>query len=571
MRVLQNTFFYKIKNKIILMILLATIPCILFSVYSSNQYYRYSRDMIIQEKDALLEEMTQSLNLQLQYYVNTSMALYYNNATRSYIDSGDYATRDEYVAAYLDSIVNSEGTILAAVMEIDGYRYISGYQYHNLDDYLERHREEVLEKEGKAVWIPTETMSARYHSNLKHFSMARAINSEEGTVGTLWLFFSSDLISDILSYERLLQEGTDYYVLSPDNVVICSNRDDLNGCQIQDENVLRALEGEQGTLANIIVTKESDLTGWSTAIVVDSEVAFREVAAIQRNTIILLVLVLVVIILIYLFLTRTIFKPINRLSLGMQKVSGKKFEKILAKNKTDEMGMLISSYNLMIDEIERLLKEVREEEKAKNEEKIKVLSMQINPHFVFNTLNTVKWMAISNKQPYIKRMIESLITLMRSVTYTRDDEIAIEDELKLLDSYVYIQKMRFVNFEVVYEVEENVKQLRILKLLLQPFVENCIIHAFQGKNGGIITIRIYRAGEKLHIFIEDNGCGFRMSSPSEIPTTSEKHHSDQVGIRNVQQRIQLTYGKEYTTEIHSEEGKGTRVHLILPVIVREEP
>ena len=128
--------------------------------------------------------------------------------------------------------------------------------------------------------------------------------------------------------------------------------------------------------------------------------------------------------------------------------------------KTDEMGMLITNYNFMIDEIMRLMSEVREEEKEKNEEKMKVLSMQINPHFVFNTLNTVKWMAISNKQTNIKCMIESLIALMKSVTYTRKEEVFVEEELELLASYVYIQKMRFVNFEVGYEVDDNTKSSR---------------------------------------------------------------------------------------------------------------
>lgn len=198
---------------------------------------------------------------------------------------------------------------------------------------------------------------------------------------------------------------------------------------------------------------------------------------------------------------------------------------------------------------------------------MKVLSMQINPHFVFNTLNTVKWMAISNKQTNIKCMIESLIALMKSVTYTRKEEVFVEEELELLASYVYIQKMRFVNFEVGYEVDDNTKKLKILKLLLQPLVENCILHAFQGRRqGGVIKIRIYRQEEALHIWVEDNGIGFDMREQEKLFEANREESAEHVGIYNVVQRIRLNYGESYGAEIQSVPGAGTKVHLTLPVL-----
>lgn len=571
---MNHRFTYRIKNKIIIMILLAVIPSILFSVYSSYQYYKDSFNRIIEEKEALVEEMTQNLDFQLQYYANISMTAYYNETILDYINSGNYDGVNENVEAYLSGIVNSESNVEAVVMELGDTRYVEGYRYHNLDEYLERHREAVKEKKGKVIWIPTETMSGRYHSNLKTFALARAINSTEGTEGTFWMFFSADFISDILSYQRLDQEGTSYYILTEDNVVVCSSRDLPAGKKLKDKELIRAFENEKSgkkiklsSDESIAVSKISEETGWKTTVIIDPDEVFGVVKELRRMTIWLMLLTALVLLLIYFFLTCYIFEPMKRLSTGMKNMSDKKFEKIGFRKKTDEMGMLITNYNFMIDEIMRLMSEVREEEKEKNEEKMKVLSMQINPHFVFNTLNTVKWMAISNKQTNIKCMIESLIALMKSVTYTRKEEVFVEEELELLASYVYIQKMRFVNFEVGYEVDDNTKKLKILKLLLQPLVENCILHAFQGRRqGGVIKIRIYRQEEALHIWVEDNGIGFDMREQEKFFEANREESAEHVGIYNVVQRIRLNYGESYGAEIQSVSGAGTKVHLTLPVL-----
>lgn len=559
------------------MVLLASIPCIVFALYSSYQYYDYSRNILIEEKQALVEEMAQNLDFQMEYYKNITLTMYYNETILDYINGGNYAADDKNITSYLQGIVNSENNVEAVVLDMEGCRYVMGYQYHNLDDYLEKHREKVTEKRGRVVWIPTETMSARYHSNLKTFALARAINSKEGTVGTLWMFFSSEFLSDILRYERLQQNGIAYYILDKDNLVICSSQTELEGTAITDENLIQGLNAGQNAQENrnpgektIVVSQKSSETGWNIVVSVDTDIIFEPVEDIQRTTWLLIMLSLWVLVGIYVFLTKTIFEPMNRLSHRMHNVSDRQFEKISTKNKDDEMGMLITNYNFMIDEITRLMSDVREEEKAKNEEKMKVLSMQINPHFVFNTLNTVRWIAISNRQTNIKCMIESLIGLMKSVTYTEKDEITISEELTLLDSYVYIQKMRFVNFEVHYDVEERTKEYKIPKLLLQPLVENCILHAFQGRRqNGEITIRIYQEEETLHILVEDNGIGFDVEEKMN-QAKSESTSNGHVGIYNVVQRIHLTYGCSYTTEIKSVKGEGTTVHMRLPVLQSEQ-
>lgn len=566
-------FFYKIRSKIMMMLLLATIPCIVFALYASYQYYEYSKKVIIEEKRGLVEEMTQNLNFQMEYYKNITLTMYYNETILDYINSGEYAKNDKNITSFLQGIVNSENNVESVVMELDGNRYVAGYEYHNMDSYMDAHRDQVLEKAGRVVWIPTEKMQARYHWDLKTFSLARAINSQEGTVGTMWMFFSADFIADILRYERLQQSGISYYIVDQAYNIVCSNETDVIGKSLRDIKETEALKlGRSVSVTEntrqdmIFVSKQSSETGWNVVVSVDKDIVFKPVETMQRTTWILVSLSAIILLVIYIFLVRTIFTPMNRLSLHMKEVSNHQFKKIEFPNKADEMGMLTNNYNFMIDEITRLMSEVREEEKAKNEEKMKVLSMQISPHFVFNTLNTVRWIAICNRQDNIKCMIESLISLMKSVTYTKKDEITVAEELALLESYVYIQKIRFVNFDVHYDVEEQTKQCRIPKLLLQPLVENCILHAFQGRRqNGEITIKIYEEDGLLHIFVLDNGIGFDVEAKLAA-AKDEKASSEHVGIYNVIQRVQLTYGNDYGTEIKSSKEEGTSVHLMLPVV-----
>lgn len=578
---LWTKLFYSIKGRILLLFLTISIPCIAFLLYSLQSYYQYAADNIVSEKEILVEEITQNLDSQFRYYKNATMTLYYNPLIRDYIESGSYSSQEEYIDAYLSGIVNSDGFIVSAVIELDGEVEQCGYSYYNMDDYFTKYRDSVIERKGRVVWIPTDTMSARYSSNIENFALARAVNSSDGTVGTMWVFFSTDFVKNMIGRDVTNQEGTVYYLMAPDGTVVYSSNTSMIGkmldtkkdLELIDENELNQSESIQ-TDNCIVVNSLSNLCGWRHIICVDKNVAFSKLDFIRNMTVVIILLNLIIIVFAFSMLERVIFEPLRQLSVGMKKVSQKKFVRIDIKEelkKEDEINALICNYNFMTDEIQRLMLEIREEEKAKNDEKIKVLSMQINPHFVFNTLNTVRWMAIANKQTNIMKMVESLTTLLRNVAYTKVDEIRVEQELELIESYAYIQKMRFMNFDISYDLpDKNVKKLKIMRLTLQPFVENSITHGFEKlKAQGRIIIKIYVEDSLLHVWIEDNGCGFDTNENQKIIENIDLGDGH-IGIENVQQRIRLYYGEKYSATVTSKNGEGTKVHLILPVITDME-
>ncbi len=576
--IFHRRLIYSIKSKVFLIfIFLVVLPSLLIIGNFTRNYSDYVLKSIIKEKKTLMKEMDNNMDLQFSNYKNVSMSLYYNALTKSYIDRKDYNRPDEYIPIFLSSIVNSEKYVSAAVLEINGKIYYAGYQYRNLEQYLKEHREDVIQRKGKIKWIPTENLSASFSQSLHNFTLARAVNSPDQSVGTLWLFISEDLLNYMLRNSGYTTDGSNYYIVAPDYHVVTSNDKSMIG-KVQKKDVFtQALTKKSGYFKyynpetdknEIIVCTSSSTTGWTILTITEEDSIFKDVDKIKELAILIIFLYILFFVFAYYLMSKAVFNKVEHLSKGLVKVSKGSFDKIEMKNSNDEMGMLISTYNYMINKIELLMEDIRLEEQAKNNEKMKVLSMQIGPHFVYNTLNTIKWMAVVNKQKNIQKMIESLIKLMMSVTYDTNEEITLAQEIDLLNSYVYIQKMRFMNFEIEYEMEEEIKNYSIMKLILQPFVENCILHAFtEEPKLFVIHIKAY-TDKALYIEIRDNGKGFETES---LATRSmEKKDMDHIGIENVMERIRLSYGNEYWVTINSTTGEGTSVMLKLPLLYKKE-
>ena len=305
------------------------------------------------------------------------------------------------------------------------------------------------------------------------------------------------------------------------------------------------------------------------SVIIDkkSEILF-DVNNITKLAVIFTVFYLAVILLgnigIYIFIIR----PITRLSEGMDKVGNQEFSKLKIPYGGNEIKYLTERFNQMSGKIRELIQRVREEEAEKNEQRLKVLYMQIGPHFLYNTLNSIKWLAVLNKQDTIRQMIESVMKIMNGVTYeSAQDMITIEHELKLLDSYIYIQKVRFMGFDVFYDVPEEILNYKIDRFILQPFVENSILHGIRDmKAGGEIRIVIRLQDEKsLQVDIYDNGKGIEKNEDINWP----RERKDSIGIKNVRERIYLHYGNNYGVVVENNLDKGVHVKLSLPAIRKE--
>ena len=266
-------------------------------------------------------------------------------------------------------------------------------------------------------------------------------------------------------------------------------------------------------------------------------------------------------------LTMYLTKPIQLLINRIKKISENDFSidpEIEKSN--DEIGSIGKVVNEMSANISTLLKETRDMYEEKKNTEIALLQTQVNPHFLYNTLNSIQWMAEIQKNTGIVEITRSLINLLRNIAEISGDKILLEDEIRLLEDYVSIQSIRFMGiFELRNLIDPDLYGYRIVKFTLQPIVENAIIHGIQptGKFG-IITLSAEEHSKYLDIIVEDSGEGMSKTEIDEILFTKkqkDKTSLNKIGVSNVHTRLQLIYGNDCGLFYESKAGVFTRVTI----------
>ena len=271
-------------------------------------------------------------------------------------------------------------------------------------------------------------------------------------------------------------------------------------------------------------------------------------------------------------LSRSIYTPIKKLHDVTTTITKNDLQALMTSDNVDEITELGLSFNIMIGKIKELLdSKIKEQENLKRAE-LRALQAQINPHFLYNTLDTIIWMAESKKTNQVVEIVSALSSFFRISLSKGMDWITIGEEVERIRSYLTIQKMRYrdiLDFKI--EVDEDVYENTILKLILQPLVENALYHGIKNKRqGGTIIIRAKRKGEdEVLLEVEDNGIGFTPEKLTQLRAELEDDSGDiklesGFGIGNVNKRIRLYYGKQYGLSVQSEYITGTCVTLVIP-------
>ena len=272
------------------------------------------------------------------------------------------------------------------------------------------------------------------------------------------------------------------------------------------------------------------------------------------------------------FFTSSIINPVNKLKELMKNVEEGRFDLPFHSKYNDEIGQLGKSYNRMIQEISRLIQVVYTEQKNKREAELKILQAQIKPHFLYNTLDTIQWMAYEYKANRIVEMVSALTTLFRIGLNKGNEFITIKEEIQHVESYLIIQMTRYqskLEYEII--VDEEVNNYQIIKLLLQPLVENAIYHGIRNKRGkGKILIQVEKETNGLLLTVNDTGIGMteeRVKELNEVlhskPSMENIPHG--YGLFNVNDRIKLVYGADFGLTIESKYKEWTVVKINLPI------
>jgi sensor histidine kinase YesM len=273
------------------------------------------------------------------------------------------------------------------------------------------------------------------------------------------------------------------------------------------------------------------------------------------------------------FVSNKITQNLRLLEENMARVENEDFSVRIRPVTYDETGMLALRFNYMANKIFELIKTVAEQSEEQQRIRFEVMQVKINPHFLYNTLGSIKWMAHANNQTDIERMTEALIELLKAGLNKKGETCTVSEELAYIENYIFLQNMRYGNrIEMDYSICDESEDMVILPFLIQPIVENSIYHGFDiQKANNRIVIQTKIENSNLIINVIDNGVGMQESAIEHVfmkekADTKEADHFNSLGIRSVHERIRFYFGTDYGVKITSEPGQGTCVSITLPAV-----
>ena len=309
-------------------------------------------------------------------------------------------------------------------------------------------------------------------------------------------------------------------------------------------------------------------SGWNYVVMIPSVEIFGQIYIFQRFFVLLITIITLLILPICFIISRTLYSPLEKLVIAMQNVKNGNLDTVIKGRRRDEYQKVYEGFNLMLGELRDLIEDLSNEKSLTKQAEINLIQAQINPHFLYNTLDSIYSIAVINKVDEISNMASALSKFFRVSLSGGKTDISLKGALDIVKSYLTIQNIRFSN-KIQHEVSIPEKYMEILvpKLLLQPIVENSIFHGLEKKKEkGHLSISCSESEDTLFIHIDDDGAGIAPEELSVLQRTIRSGEDDEhFALKILNRQIMLKYGKNYGLSIESRYGKGTRVTISLPL------
>lgn len=573
--------FFKISLILMVSILLTNFITLLSSDYiTKNLFIQTSTFLNSSLMDKILEKIETS-HLERQYLVRE---LEINPALRNYFDSSSWEqnSRGRFMLTYdLHGVFKScfptddWPAVTAVSDEGKAFVFSGGWLLEEPDQIRER-------LQGDGPLTPSRRLSYSFWE--------RGITSEFETTGCviasrqMFLPASSESFGTIYitipeaefyqMFSDAVPSGSQMYLISSDgHMVSGSDKKRLGSLmepmlkqakQMQKEG-RRYINTSHGGRREILISQyilELDLYMVN---VVEEAMLLRDYGGIRRSIFLSGFLITGVAVAAVYLLMRRIASPLNFFVRQLENMKEGKFERVQITKGSAEVNQMENVYNRMVDEIDRYVDRLMEEQERSRRHEIEALQMQINPHFMYNTLASIKYLLWGGRQEEASDMITALITILKKTIGSMDAEITLREETELLKQYVYINQIRYGDgIRMDFFLSEECMECRVPKLVLQPFIENAFFHAFQDKKEGTIRIFSRRQKEDLVCEIIDDGDGMPEEAVDQLLNVDSRRHFSGIGIPNVHERLRIMYGEAYGVTIHSVEGQGTSVLIRMP-------
>lgn len=557
--------------------IVATLGMGFIGIFLYQGYGRAAENMVLNDNQQILNQVEINLNTYLRNMMRISDAVYYNVIKNTDLDEDNMSQEMNLLyEVYKDSLVGlacftGEGEMISSVP--------MGNLKENVDVTKQswfinaRDKMENLHFSDLHVQNLFENSSNRYY---RVISLSRGVElTRSGKMLEGILLVDMDFSGIRQLFTKVNSQEMGYvYLMDSNGKIIYHPRQNLIFSDMIQENNEVAKKYEDGSHREtfngedrMVLVKTVGYTGWKIVSVMPMANFFRDFSRIRAMAIVIIILAIFVMIFANQFVAVRVVQPLKSLEDSLKGIGIYKEPQIYIGG-SPEIQHLGETIRSMVEQLRKLTDDVVKEQEEKRKSELDALQSQINPHFLYNTLDSIMWMVEAEKYEDAISMVQALSRLFRISLSKGKNIITIGEELQHAQNYVDIQKYRYKNkFISYFDIEEGIEKYKTIKLIIQPLIENAIYYGMEYMDGdGEIHVRAYTRNEDLYIEVEDNGLGMQKEQVESLLTDDTRIRSkgSGIGIRNVHQRIQLYFGKKYGLEIASEPDEGTIVRIHLP-------
>lgn len=557
----------KLRNKIYFIYLAAgLLPMLVVGIYC---YHFVNQLLIEREVKNLQNSLNQAITVvdnQLTIYENMSDYLAFNQAI---LQTVFYPYEDNYYEMYnqfntvFDPMVTSLKYLHSDIKQVTIYAR-NDIERHDttlapITDIEEEPWFQEISSNNKILWV--------INKNDKKIFCVRKMPELQGESGVIYVEVDYDKLFE--PFTQILDENYGVYVQEKNEMVFSYNIFDksYNKMDFSEENITSLKTSDDSEFIFVDCDSKSQI-GFHVGMYRPASQIEATIRPMTMGMVLICIISMIAAGLLLTQLTRMIVKNIEKLTWNMKEVKKGNLEVTVTSDSKDEIGELIQGFAEMVERIKTLIEEVYEGKISLKEYEMKALQAQINPHFLYNSLSLINWKAIEADEKDISKITLALSKFYRTALNKGNSVMPLQDEISNVKSYLDIQLMMHdYEFDVEIDIDESMYYYDTPNLILQPLIENAIDHGIDLKTEGRgkITIRGWSEGEIMYLSVEDNGIGMDEEVAQNILTQKSKGY----GVRNVNERIKLTYGAEYGLTIESKEGEGTKITVKIPVVIRK--
>lgn len=572
---IQSVVFATVAVLILSAVLIVTAVSMRFtntSIFENSSEYTHT----------IIQQMNQNIDSYIDYMENIAYLISSNEDVQDYLFDDEIDNEGRYrILNQFQTILDSRSDIRNVGIISKSGRMLINDGSKSVNQDLDLNTQEWYTNALKSPNGPILTSSHVQHiiSGERPWviTLSRGIRDRSGSgekEGVFFIDLNYSAISGLCDQSTVGTKGYAFILDAKGNIVYHPQQQQLYN-ELQTENISLIMDTDEDTVltgtgndGKLYSISRSEKTGWT---VVDCT-NVRELLSKSRQAQSVYVLTAIVLVAIALFfsrfMARSITLPIQKLRDSMKKVQEGDFSvSDVVVNSKNEIGSLTKSFDVMTHKIQELMEQNVHEQEEKRKSELKALQSQINPHFLYNTLDSIIWMAEGKKNEEVVLMTASLARLLRQSISNEDEVVPIANEVEYARGYLTIQKMRYKDkLEFQIDVDPSILHIPLIKLVLQPIIENAIYHGLKYKESkGLLIVKGFMKDGNAVLQIIDDGVGMDEETLAHIYDRHKvNYHSNGVGVYNVQKRLKLYYGEDYGITYESEKGKGTTATITIP-------